>query len=344
MNDADARNAGLIRSALFRKEREQGWKRLEALLARVEKDGVRSLSAREARDLPLLYRAALSSLSVAGSIALDRNLLRYLQNLSLRAYLAVYGPRVGIGEQAARFLRAGFPGAVRGLRWHLLVAAVLLFAGVAAGYALAWHDAGYYFMLIPESLAGGRVPGASAAELREHLFESWPGFVNAFVVFANSLFRHNAVVGILSFGLGFMLGLPTAFLLVYNGMIIGAMIELHAERGLAYDFVGWLAVHGVTEISAILLCGAAGFSVAEKIVFPGRFSRLENLALGGRQAAGAAAGAVGMLFIAGIFEGGFRQLIDNTPARYAFALLTAAAWAWYFLSRTEKAGNNGDDK
>ncbi len=79
--------------------------------------------------------------------------------------------------------------------------------------------------------------------------------------------------------------------------------------------------------------------MAEKIVFPGRFSRLENLARGGRRAAGAAAGAVGMLFVAGIFEGGFRQLIDSTPARYAFALATAALWAWYFMARTGKAEN-----
>lgn len=342
MKDPETRNAGLLRSALFRREREGGWKRLEALLDRVEKDGVRSLSAREARELPLLYRAALSSLSVAGSIALDRNLLRYLKDLSLRAYLAVYGPRAGLGGQAARFLRSGFPAAARGLRWHLLAAAALLFAGIAAGYALVLHDAEYYFMLIPESLAGERVPGAGAAELREHLFERWPGFVNAFVVFANSLFRHNAVVGILCFGLGFMLGLPTAFLLAYNGMIIGAMVQIHAEQGLAYDFVGWLSVHGVTEILAILLCGAAGFSVAEKIVFPGRFSRLENLARGGRRAAGAAAGAVGMLFVAGIFEGGFRQLIDSTPARYAFALATAALWTLYFAPRTGKAESHGD--
>lgn len=341
MNDAETRNAGLLRSALFRREREKGWKRLEALLARMEKGGARSLSAREARELPLLYRAALSSLSVAESIALDRNLLLYLRDLSLRAYLAVYGPRAGPGEQAARFLRAGFPEAVRGLRWHLVAAAALFFAGVAAGYGLIRHNVEYYFMLIPGSLAKGRVPGAGAAELREHLFESWPGFVNAFVVFANSLFRHNAVIGILCFGTGFMLGLPTAFLLAYNGMIIGAIIQIHAEQGLACDFVGWLAVHGVTEVLAMLLCGAAGFSVAEKIVFPGRLSRLENLAQGGRRAAGAAAGAVGLFFIAGIFEGGFRQLIDSTPARYAFALLTAAAWTAYFTLRTGRGGRHG---
>lgn len=333
----------LLRSALFRKGRERSWKRLETLLVRAESDGVTSLDAGEAAELPLLYRSVLSSLSVARCIALDRNLLLYLEDLSLRAYLVVYGPRTRLPERAGRFFRNGFPRLVRGMRWHLAAAFLLLAVGVAAGYALVRHDTAYYFTLVPADLAGDRTPDADAGELRKHIFAPWPGFVNTFVVFANSLFRHNATVGVLCFGLGFVLGLPTAFLLIFNGMIIGAVVALHAEKGLAIDFVAWLSVHGVTEMLAILLCGAAGFVLAENIVFPGRFSRLDNLARGGRRAAAAAAGAVALFFAAGIFEGGFRQLINNTPGRFAFAAATAGLWLYYF-ARVGKAGDDGDDR
>ncbi len=74
-------------------------------MRRVERRGVRSLSLDELQRLPILYRAALSSLSVARTIALDRNLLLYLENLALRAYLAVYGPRVEPDRRAAQILR-----------------------------------------------------------------------------------------------------------------------------------------------------------------------------------------------------------------------------------------------
>lgn len=132
---------------------------------------------------------------------------------------------------------------------------------------------------MPGDLAGGRGPGSTREELiHEELFAPWPGFVHAFVVFADSLFRHNAMVGLLCFGLGFALGVPTLILLLYNGLTIGAFLALHVERGLGIEFMGWLSIHGVTEILAVLLCGAAGLVVAEKIVFPGRLSRLENLA------------------------------------------------------------------
>ena len=88
----------MLKSSEFRKGREESWRELEGLVERVERRGVRALLADELQQLPLLYRAALSSLSVARTIALDRNLLLYLENLALRAYLAVYGPRVSPGE------------------------------------------------------------------------------------------------------------------------------------------------------------------------------------------------------------------------------------------------------
>ena len=327
---AQGRKALMLRSAEFRKEREQSWQRLDALLVRLEKEGVASLTPEAVEQLPLLYRATISSLSVARTIVLDRNLLLYLENLSLRAYLAIYGPRTGMQENLREFLLTGFPRAVRAMRLHLLFATLLFLVGVVAGYALVANDMSAFSLLVPEFLAGSRGPGSSTEALRQAIFADWPGAVETFVVFANSLFRHNTIVGILCFGLGFALGVPTMLLLLYNGLILGAFVALYASRALAVDFIGWLSIHGVTEILAILLCGAAGLVVAEKIIIPGRFSRPESIARYGRRAASVAAGCVLLFFIAGILEGGFRQLVANTVGRYAFALGTAALWLAYF--------------
>lgn len=335
----DARPALTLRSAEFRKGREEGWRRLDDMVGRIEKKGISSLAAEEIQALPLLYRAAMSSLSVARSIVLDRNLLVYLENLSLRAYLAVYGPRAGLLGSLKAFLLRGFPQAVREMKWHLAIIASIFLAAIVAGYLLVGADLSNYYLLMPESLADWRGPDATAEELRdEGLFAPWPGFIDSFVVFANSLFRHNSVIGIMCFGLGFALGLPTVLLMIYNGLVIGAFIRLHAEKGLMFDCIGWLSIHGVTEILALLLCGAAGLVLAEKIIFPGELPRLESLARYGRRAASAAAGAVGLFFIAGFLEGGFRQLVNNSFGRYAFALATGTLWLLYF----SQAGKEGE--
>ena len=243
-----SRQSLTLRSAEFRKGREYDWRRLDDRVSRVEKDGISALSSEEIQELPLLYRSAVSSLSVARNIALDRNLLLYLENLTLRAYLVVYGPRVGMLRSLADFFKRGFPQAVRGMARHLAVVFAALLIGVIVGYMLTRADMAYFDMLVPKGLAEGRGPGSSASQLRDILFAKWPGFIKTFVVFANALFRHNAVIGLLCFGLGFALGVPTLLLTVYNGLIIGAFIMLHANHGLALDCLGWLLIHGLQAL------------------------------------------------------------------------------------------------
>ncbi|MDR3164168.1 MAG: stage II sporulation protein M [Synergistaceae bacterium] len=321
-----------LRSAEFRRAREDSWKKLADMLERVERSGIGALSASESTEIALLYRSAVSSLSVARNIALDRGLLLYLENLTLRAYLVVYGPRTGAVSNIAEFFMRGWPRAVRSVRRPLLAAVTAFFVGVIAGYVMVSRDVNNFGLFVSESVAQGRGPASTRSELmNEELFAPWPGFVKTFVVFANSLFRHNARIGILCFGLGFLLGVPTIFLIVSNGAVLGAFTALHAEKELAVDFIGWLSIHGVTEILAVLLAGAAGLAVAHSIIFPGAMSRTDSLASAGRHIAVTVVGCVLMFFIAGIIEGGFRQLIAHTPGRYAFAAATAVLWTCYFV-------------
>jgi uncharacterized membrane protein SpoIIM required for sporulation len=161
------------------------------------------------------------------------------------------------------------------------------------------------------------------------IFAPWPGWAISLGIVANFLFSHNTVVGILAFCLGLLAGVPTILLIAYQGLMLGAFLALHYNRDLTVDFLGWIAIHGVTEITAILLCGAAGLVVAEKMLFPDRYSRVDSLAMHGRLAAEIAVGAVLMFFVAAILEGGFRELVASTPGRYAVAAATAIGWLAY---------------
>lgn len=117
---------------------------------------------------------------------------------------------------------------------------------------------------------------------------------------------------------------------VYNGLALGAFIALHSNRELTIDFIGWLSIHGTTELGALVLFAAGGLVIAEKILFPERLSRIDNLAMHGKLAAQIAVGGVLMLFVAAILEGGFRQLVQSTPFRYAIGTGMGALWLAYF--------------
>lgn len=325
-----------LKSAAFRTEREGAWRELEALVARMEKGGVRSLSPPELARLPALYRGALSSLSVARAISLDRNLLDYLESLSGRAYLAVYGTHRHLREALSEFTFRRFPRAVRAHAGHLAVAVALMAIGVVTGFALTAADAERFHAFVSPAYAQGRGPTSTTESLREVLYARKEA-ADLLKTFAMFLFQNNARVGLLAFAVGFAGAVPSALLLFSNGLVLGAFGALYAERGLSLDFWGWLLPHGVTELTAVALCGAAGLALGQALLFPGREERLAGLARRGREASVVALGAVGLFFVAALVEGIFRQLVHAVPVRYAVAFGTAGVlFSWLATSGKER--------
>jgi uncharacterized membrane protein SpoIIM required for sporulation len=320
---------GELKSVQFRRERELVWRELEELVLRVEKRGLRALDATDARRLAMLYRGTLSALSVARAISLDRNLVAWLEGLCARAYLCVYGTKHHLGSALYGFLLSWFPAAMRRLRWPLLLSAVVLLAGGLTGFLLTVGNLDLFYSFMPGGMAGDRTPAATTEFLRSGLYDHEP-LSDRLTAFASFLFSHNARIGIMAFALGFVLGLPTVFLLFYNGLGLGAFAALYHVRGLSIDLWGWLLPHGVTELFAVVVCGACGLALAQAILFPGRHGRLENLKLRGREAAGVVVGAVVLFFIAAIFEGFFRQMVTDVEARYLTAFGVAVFWLGFF--------------
>jgi uncharacterized membrane protein SpoIIM required for sporulation len=317
-----------LKSHRFRAEREAAWKKLEDLLDRFEGGRSARLSDDDIIALPVLYRTALSSLSVARAISLDQNLIAYLESLSTRAYFCVYGTRARLGERIAGFFVRDWRNAVQSLWIETLFSGGLMLLGAVVAFVLTRSGSDWFYAFIPPELAQGRDPTASTAELREALFSTHGG--EGLAVFSSFLFSHNTEIAFLAFALGFACCLPTAFLMIVNGSILGALLAVYVEHGLGFDFLGWVLIHGVTELFAVTLAGAAGFRLGWALAFPGRQSRLDALAAAGRKAALVMAGVVLMLFVAGILEGFGRQLIVNTMARYAIAAATGASWLSYF--------------
>ena len=328
-----------LKSHRFRTEREADWRRLEALLARVERRSASSLSYEEMVALPALYRHALSSLSVARAISLDQSVVEYLEALCTRAYFFVYGPRSTLLERLGGFFARAWPAAVKALWRETLVSAALTVLGALAGYLLVMHDADWFFSFVPQGLAGGRDPSAATEFLRKTLYDD--GGRRGLSMLAAYLFTHNAGIAILAFALGFALCVPTVMLVTYNGCMMGAFYALYVQHGLGFQLGGWMMIHGVTEISAVILAGAAGFRIGWTVAFPGSKSRVDALGDAGRQAATVMGGVVVMLIVAGLLEGFARQLIKDDLIRYAVALTSAVVWGVYFYAPRPKEPAHG---
>lgn len=319
-----------LKSHRFRAEREADWRRLESLLSKVEKGGARRLRRDELLEMPVLYRQALSSLSVARSISLDQGLIDYLESLCTRAYFFVYGVRTRPGERIASFFLRDWPAAIQAL-WRETLASLLLgVVGTIVAFVLVQRDPDWFYAFVPKALASGRDPTASAQSLRETLYTAAADEQSPLALLATFLFTHNAQIALFAFALGFALCLPTAALIVFNGCMLGAFLALFTGHGLGLQATGWLMIHGVTELFAITLGGAAGFSIGWAVTFPGERTRVEAVSVAGRRAATAMAGVVVMLFVAALLEGFARQLINVDWIRFAVAAASLALWCAYF--------------
>jgi uncharacterized membrane protein SpoIIM required for sporulation len=318
-----------LKSHRFRYEREAGWRRLETLLARVEKGGAAKLGRDELLEFPVLYRQALSSLSVARSISLDQDLIDYLENLCTRAYFFVYGTRSRPLERVAGFFAREWPLAVQALWRETLASGALMALGCVVAFILVGRDPDWFYGFIPAELAGGRDPTATTEFLRGTLHQG-SATHDTLSALAAFLFTHNAQIALFAFALGFALCLPTAGLVMYNGAMLGAFLAVFASRGLTVPATGWLMIHGVTELFAVTLAGAAGFGIGWAVAFPGDRSRVDAAAHAGRRGAMVMAGVIVMLFVAGLLEGFARQLVQGDVARLSIAAASAVVWGAYF--------------
>ena len=338
-NDAIAKAA--LRSDRFRQEREGDWKRLEAIVSAMESRRLGKISDQDLLDLPVLYRTVASSLSIARETSLDAATLAYLEALVLRAWFLVYGPRLTLWGWLGQFFKGGWSRSVRAIALDIAICLAVMVAGTVVGWLLVAHDPAWYGALFSGGPGDARAPGASREMLRATLFNT-KGAADAgdnfLAAFAAYLVSHNAQIAILAFALGFLLGLPSLLLLVQNTGNLGAMLWLFHGAGLTLEVVGWLSIHGTTELFAILLGGAAGLHIGRAIAFPGRLSIVASAAAAGRRAAQVMVGVVIMLFIAGLLEGFARQLIQDTAIRLGVGGTMLIGWIAYFTLVGRRGG------
>lgn len=325
-------NQDLMRSARFRKEREADWRRLEGLVLQAEGKGLQRMDFADTRDLASLYRQATTSLAIAREISLDKALLGYLEALTARAYLCVYAPQERVGGLVERFFAVSAPQAMRRSWPYILLGFVCMALGALTGYLLYFENNDWFYVFTPSSLGGGRGPDATTESLRSVIYGGNSG-TSGFGAFATYLFSHNTRIAIFVFGLGVFACAPAILLTFYNGLILGAFLALHVDRGLGVDLAGWLSIHGVTEISAICIACGGGLQLGMAVLFPGDRSRSDALHHAGRDAVKLALVAALMLIAAAFLEAFARQMVQDLTARFVIGWGVGALWlAWFVFT------------
>ncbi|WP_353929072.1 stage II sporulation protein M [Okeanomitos corallinicola TIOX110] len=289
--------------------REKHWQRLDHLLRKVEQKRLKYLKSEEIRELASLYRSVAADLARARTQEVGKTLTQSLQSLTTRAYTQIYqGSRKQEWHAVQEFYRWGFPAVVQQTFPYIIAATSLFLFGGLVAWWYAWQDPSFMFLIVPERLI---------SQVRDH-GELWMGSIVGIEPLASSNIMINNIS--VSFGAvagGITAGLYTTYLMVFNGLLIGAVATLVGQNNLAYPFWAFVFPHGALELPAIFFAGAAGLLIGKAILFPGKYRRRDAMKINSSQAAQLVFGIIPLLVIAGIIEGFFSpNPIFPDPIKY----------------------------
>jgi uncharacterized membrane protein SpoIIM required for sporulation len=279
----------------------QGWQRLAQLIEQCERRGLKSLTPDELRQLSRLYRRASSDLSLARARGRD-DLAASLNQLVGRAHGIVYARPPTRAFAPGLFFGVTLPRTFRRCLPYWLVSVGVLLAGATVGFFTTSSNPAWGEVLVSPALRSMIEPflegDAPAGEYFAGAQKALGGGG-----FASFLMLNNIKVALLCFSLGLTWGLGTLYVLATNALMLGAALGLGAFHGKLVLMASVVAPHGVVELSAVVISGAAGLRLGYALVNPGDLLRREALQVAAREAGQLALGLIPLFVFAGLVEG-----------------------------------------
>ena len=134
---------------------------------------------------------------------------------------------------------------------------------------------------------------------------------------------NNIRVSLYAFVMGIFLGLGTIYVIMQNAIMLGSFQYFFYEKGLLWESVRTIWIHGAIEISVIIVAGCAGLVVGRSILFPGTYTRLTSFVKGVKAGLKIVISTVPFFIIAGFLEG-FVTRRTEMPDWLAILIISAS--------------------
>jgi uncharacterized membrane protein SpoIIM required for sporulation/uncharacterized RDD family membrane protein YckC len=318
------------------------WGAFAELLDRVRaRGGLRALGEDEVSAFVAQYRELTVDLARlrTASRGRDPDALFYLSRLVGAGHNLLYRQRPAGTREAWRYLTVGVPREVRRSWLPVSLAAFLLFAPGVATYAAIVRDPS----LGPRLVSPGMIARAEGAAERERRGGGYLPERDAELrgpLMTSMIMTNNLRVALSAFAGGMTAGVGTVLALVFNGFALGGPLAVYRNLGVLSNILGFVAAHGVIELTAIVLAGGAGLLVGSAILLPGALARRDAFFVRGRRALRLVAGSAALLVVAGVIEGTISPSPLPHATKYAVSAATAVLLVVYL---TRGRGSSHDD-
>ncbi len=303
-----------MREALFVKQNSKKWKEFENL-----QPGNPDLLAER-------FITITDDLAYAKTFYPKSKTTAYLNGLASRMHQSIYRNKK---EKSGRFIRFWkyelpflFKKHEKKLLWSFLFFMVFCLMGAFS----AKYDNTFirlivgdqYVKMTNENIAKGDPFGV----YKQH---------NEFLMFFYIAFN-NIYVSFVMFVSGIFLSAGTVYNLIRNGMMLGSFQYYFFAKGLGWNSVLVIWIHGTLEISAIVLAGGAGLVLGNSILFPKTYKRMVSLRMGAKEGLKIVIGLI-PIFICAAFLEGFVTRHTEMPLWTSISILifSLAFIIWYVI-------------
>ena len=311
--------------------RQAGWARLQALTEQARR--VSRVTPDDLDEMVGLYQRAGADLANARvTYATDTALVSRLTLLVADAHGVLYGQRdTEVRRGLTAFATLTFPAAIYQLRRYIAVAALLT--------VVPWAVFQIWLAVSPTAFDVA-APDATAQQYIDQDFEDYYSNQPS-QNFATQVFLNNVRVGFLAFAAGALLCVFTVVLLVWNGANVGVAGGLFTHVGQWDKFWGLILPHGMLEISAVVVAGAAGLRIGWAVIDPGDRPRFHAFVEEARRSGSVLVGLVVAFLLAAMVEGFVTGRPWPTALRIGIGVgVFLLFWGWTiaFAIRARRAG------
>jgi uncharacterized membrane protein SpoIIM required for sporulation len=270
-----------------------------------------------------LYRLCCEHLALARSRSFPLHVIERLASITSRAHQIIYRQSDAGLARVAQALLAEFPATVRSHRAYVAIAAALLMIPTIAIAIATYRNPDLILSIVDRQTAAQfdqmYNPAARAIGRPRDIASDWLMF--GFYI------KNNIGIAFQCYATGVVFGLGSLYFLLANGVFGGGIAGYVASQGYGGTFFPFVATHSAFELTAIILCGAAGLRVGKSVLLPGRRTRVAALELAARETSVIVFGAAIMLVIAAVIEAFWSSAPWVTPT----AKFVCAAFCWILV-------------
>lgn len=308
-----------MREVSFIKQNKEKWLRFERAIFNNDFKDPDALASQ--------YIHLINDLAYAQTYYPKSKVIVYLNQLAAKAFQKIYKTKRENTNRLVAFWKTEVPLICYQYRKFIYTAFIIFSVFTFVGVISAANDGEFVRSILGDAYVNMSLENIEAGD-PVAVYKSgsnWGSFIGITI--------NNLRVGIIAFVLGVFGGVGTLYIMFKNCIMLGSFQYFFYEKGVFWESVRGIWIHGSMEIFAIVIECAAGLILGASILFPGTHSRYTSFKNGAKTGVKILISTFPFTFFAGFLEGFVTRYSNIMPhgLSVGIILITLGIISYYYL-------------